>query len=94
MSLVPKDDKNLAISTLSTSTSQRSKPKPKVLDEDDYLEKLESIIQRDFFPDIEKLKAQTEYLDAVERNDVEKIRSLQLRYSSRRTDKPLNSPSM
>lgn len=45
---------------------------------------MEKIIQRDFFPDLEKLKAQNEYLDAVERNDVIKIRDMHLKYSGRR----------
>lgn len=42
------------------------------------------IIQRDFFPDLEKLKAQNEYLEAMERNDVSKLRELHLKYSGRR----------
>lgn len=69
-----------------------AKPKAIVLDEDKYLEKLETIIQRDFFPDIAKLKAQTDYFDAVQANDVEKIKQLQEKFSSRRTDKPVNTP--
>lgn len=42
------------------------------------------IIQRDFFPDLEKLKAQNQYLDAVEKNDVIKLRELYAKYSGRR----------
>ncbi|KAF4518871.1 hypothetical protein B566_EDAN006722 [Ephemera danica] len=41
-----------------------------------------NIIQRDFFPDLEKLKAQNEYLDAVEKNDIQKLRELYAKYSS------------
>jgi protein DGCR14 len=41
-----------------------------------------SIIQRDFFPDLERLKAQNEYLDAVEKNDILKLRELHAKYSS------------
>ncbi|KAL0266599.1 UNVERIFIED_CONTAM: hypothetical protein PYX00_009096 [Menopon gallinae] len=40
------------------------------------------IIQRDFFPDLEKLKAQNEYLDALSQNDSEKIREIYAKYSS------------
>jgi protein DGCR14 len=40
------------------------------------------IIQRDFFPDLEKLRAQNAYLEAVERNDVEKLREIYAKYSS------------
>lgn len=42
------------------------------------------IIQRDFFPDLEKLKAQNEYLDAIERNDRMKMRELYMKYSGNR----------
>lgn len=42
------------------------------------------IIQRDFFPDLEKLKVQNEYLDAMEKNDVIKMRELHLKYTGKR----------
>ncbi|GLV36839.1 Es2 [Carabus blaptoides fortunei] len=67
-----------------TPTVPRKKLKKKVLDEDAYIEGMEKIIQRDYFPDLEKLKAQNEYLDAVEKNDVIKIREMHLRYTGRR----------
>ena len=41
------------------------------------------IIQKDFFPDLEKLKAQNDYLDAVGRNDFVKVKQLQAKYSGR-----------
>lgn len=40
------------------------------------------IIQRDFFPDLEKLKAQNAYLDAVLENDVHKLQEVYAKYSS------------
>lgn len=42
------------------------------------------IIQRDFFPDLQKLKAQNEYLDALASNDVCKLRQIFSKYSSKR----------
>lgn len=42
------------------------------------------IIQRDFFPDLAKLKAQNEYLDAIASNDVIKLRQIFNKYSKRR----------
>lgn len=45
---------------------------------------MSDIIQRDFFPHLERLKAQNEYLDAEEQNDVKKMRELYVKYSSGR----------
>ncbi|VDN02202.1 unnamed protein product [Thelazia callipaeda] len=56
-----------------------------VLPEDKYISQLQEIIIRDYFPELPKLKAQEEYLDAVAANDVAKIRCLQMRYSRKQT---------
>lgn len=42
------------------------------------------IIQRDFFPDLEKLKAQNDYLDALEKNDVIRLREIYAKYSGKK----------
>jgi len=39
------------------------------------------IIERDFFPDLEKWKAQKDYLDAVQHNDTKKLREIYEKYS-------------
>ncbi|KAL4609619.1 protein DGCR14-like [Arapaima gigas] len=57
-------------------------PKRKVLDEDSYIEGLEKIIQRDFFPDVTKLRAQKDYMEAEENGDLEKMRDIALKYGS------------
>ncbi|XP_066582692.1 splicing factor ESS-2 homolog [Prorops nasuta] len=64
--------------------------KAKVLDEDTYIEKMAEIIQRDFFPHLEKLHAQNDYLDALEQNDIKRMRELYAKYSSGRpaTERP------
>lgn len=48
------------------------------------IQELGKIIQKDFFPDLEKLKAQNAYLDAVERNDLIKLREIYAKYSGSR----------
>lgn len=46
---------------------------------------MSKIIERDFFPDLEKLNAQNEYLEAEQNKDIEKMRQLYMKYSSGRT---------
>jgi len=55
----------------------------KILDEDAYTQDVEDIIERDFYPDLPKLKAQLEYREALERNDIVKLRELKQKYESR-----------
>ncbi|NXS05472.1 ESS2 factor, partial [Oxylabes madagascariensis] len=54
----------------------------KILDEEAYIESLEKIIQRDFFPDVEKLRAQKDYLEAEENGDLEKMRQIAIKFGS------------
>ncbi|NP_001123264.1 nuclear protein Es2 isoform X1 [Nasonia vitripennis] len=88
-----KNMKDLAIFKTPRGPAKRSKAK--VLDEETYVEKIGEIIQRDFFPDLEKLKAQNEYIDALESNDTKKMRELFEKYSFERprTSERLASPA-
>ncbi|KAK3751881.1 hypothetical protein RRG08_047154 [Elysia crispata] len=63
------------------------KPK-KVLSEDDFSEGITKIIERDFFPDIPKLEAKAEYYEALETNDLVKLREIQMRFKRPDTATP------
>jgi len=77
------------------SKAYARKRKVKVMDEDEYIGKVEKIIERDFFPELEKLKAQSDYIDARERKDYETMSRLEEKYSGVRPDtgKRLQSPA-
>lgn len=48
------------------------------------LQDVEKIIQRDYFPDLAKLQAQSDFVEAQEKNDREKMRSLMIKYGPKR----------
>ncbi|KAK9806094.1 hypothetical protein WJX72_001140 [[Myrmecia] bisecta] len=55
-----------------------------VLDEDDWTEKIERIIERDFFPDLPKLQNKLEWLQAIRTGDPDVIRQAQINIAQRR----------
>lgn len=78
------NQQNKGNTVLQITCNPRDISKIKVLDEETYLSEMGKIIERDFFPDLEKLRAQNEYLDALDRNDMQKVRELHAKYSSGR----------
>ncbi|WCJ37418.1 hypothetical protein M5689_018558 [Euphorbia peplus] len=58
--------------------------RPHVLDEDTYVDAIEKIIERDFFPDIAKLRDRLDLLEASKTGDPVQIRDAQLKIIERR----------
>lgn len=88
---VAKNMKDLAVFKKPLGVAKKYKKlQPKILDEDTYIKRMGEIIQRDFFPHLGKLQAQNQYLDALEQNDVKRMRELYEKYSSGRptTERP------
>lgn len=90
--VVPASSRKEKAVCLGAKLLETKKEARKVLPEEKYVENLEKIITRDYYPELPKLKAQAEYLEAVAKGDHLKIRELQIRYSTRRTDRR-TSPS-
>lgn len=81
------NDNSTAITTTTptpTTPSVRKPKRPKVLDEDTYVAAIEKIIERDFFPDIPKLRDRLDWLEAVRSGDPIQIRDAQLKILERR----------
>ena len=61
---------------LSLSNEPEPKKRRKIMEEDAYLASLNAIIQRDFFPDLPKLKLQVDLLNAAREGDIARIQEI------------------
>ncbi|XP_013618780.1 PREDICTED: protein DGCR14-like [Brassica oleracea var. oleracea] len=75
------------ISSSSSSSEITPRKRMRVLDEDAYVEAIEKIIERDYFPDITKLKDRLDWIQAVKTRDPVQIRDAQLKIIERRGKK-------
>ncbi|CAI5445390.1 unnamed protein product [Caenorhabditis angaria] len=92
--VVPKSINDGKIVKVSQKTVKTQKVVRKVLPEEQYIRKLDKIIEKDYFPELRKLQAQNEYLEAVANKDVTKIKELQMKFcsgASIRTDRSISS---
>ncbi|XP_059282156.1 uncharacterized protein LOC132035976 [Lycium ferocissimum] len=72
-------------------TTNNKRNSNKVLDEDTYVAAIEKIIERDFFPDIPKLRDRLDWLEAVRTRDPVQIRDAQLKIIERRGNRAIGS---
>ncbi|KAJ0234054.1 hypothetical protein HA466_0276050 [Hirschfeldia incana] len=80
-------DDGLRISSSKITPRNPRKRMMRVLDEDDYVAAIEKIIERDYFPDISKLKDRLDWIQAVKTRDPVQIRDAQLKIIERRRGK-------
>ncbi|KAL3631123.1 hypothetical protein CASFOL_024107 [Castilleja foliolosa] len=82
----PNPNRNSTLVSASTPdfASRKRRRSPAVLDEDTYVASIEKIIERDFFPDIPKLRDRLDWLQAVRSRDPVLIRDAQLKILERR----------
>jgi len=68
-------------------------PPKQVLDEDEYVAHIEAIVERDYFPDIPKLRSQLEWEQAVNTGDPFLIRQAQINIARRRAGLKTPAPN-
>lgn len=86
-SLVLQQTPNSSSSSFSSNSSKRVK----VLDEDSYVAAMEEIIERDYFPDLPKLRDRFDWYEAKRTGDPVQIRDAQLKIIERRGRRVANS---
>lgn len=66
------------------SSGQKRQRDQTLLEEDEWTDRIEAIIQRDFFPDLPKLQNKLEWLQAVRSGDPSQLQQAQLNIAQRR----------
>ncbi|KAG9449404.1 hypothetical protein H6P81_009369 [Aristolochia fimbriata] len=84
ISLSPSVESSIDVPVPASSSDRKVRKSPAVLDEDAYVSAIEKIIERDYFPDIPKLRDRIDWLEAVRSGDPIQIRDAQLKIIERR----------
>ncbi|CAO4369757.1 unnamed protein product [Caenorhabditis nigoni] len=93
--IVPKSVNEGKVVKVSQKTLASKKHERQVVPEEKYIAGLDKIIEKDYFPQLKKMQAQKEYLEAVAKKDITKIKELQMKYCSTgsiRTDRTSINP--
>lgn len=74
------NSQSLSLSVKDDDSLKGNTNKPTVLEEDVYIDAIEKIIQREYFPDLPKWKDQYEYIEAKKKRDFAKMLEIRQKY--------------